>query len=77
MPSTPWPKKNKKPPAPPPAKKCADCGTRFKPLDTSWDVHVEGTTYKTICTACFEKNDTGWAETTERTRRTRAPKRRG
>ena len=73
----PLPKKDPKPPEPPPARKCADCGTRFKPHDTRWDVHLEGTTYKTVCTACFKKNDTEWAETTEGTRKKTAPKRRG
>ena len=76
MTSTPLPKKDTKPPGPPPARKCADCGTRFKSHDTSWDVHVGGDTYKTVCTKCFEKNDTGWAETTAGTRDKASPKHR-
>ncbi len=59
------PTKDKKSPPNPPATKCADCGKRFSPDDTRWDVHLEGTTYKTICTACFEKNDPGWSNKDE------------
>ena len=66
--------KDKKPSKYPPVMMCADCGTRFKPHDTSWDVHLAGTTYKTVCTACFENSETGWAETTEGTRKKAAPK---
>ena len=76
MTSIPPLKKDPTSPAPPPARKCADCGVRFKGHDTSWDIHLGGTTYKTICTACFEKNDTGWAETSEGTRKKTVPKRR-
>ena len=69
-------KKKPKPPGPPPAKKCGDCGTRFKPNDTRWDVQIKGGTYKTVCTKCFEKNDTGWAESTTGTEHESPPKRR-
>ena len=50
------------------AKKCADCGQRFKSDDTRWDVHVGGGTYKTVCTKCFDKNDSGWTEPKRTTR---------
>ncbi len=59
------PKKNEKPPEPGPALKCADCGKAFKGYsETRWDVHVGGGVYKTVCTSCFEKQDSQWPDPT-------------
>ena len=62
-PTRPATKKAERPPEPPPATKCADCGRAFKGYaETRWDVHVGGGVYKTVCTACFEKADAKWPD---------------
>lgn len=61
--AAPRPKKAPPPPGPPPATKCADCGKPFKGYSqTRWDVHTGGGVYKTVCTACFQKQDSKWPD---------------